>query len=73
MQSGYISYVNLDAAFGFIVPDGCRPREADIFFHRNDLPDAMDFDNRLQEMRVTFDLERGPKGLRARNVRRQPD
>lgn len=54
-----------DRGFGFITPD---EGGNDIFFHSNDTNGTFD---QLQEgEKVTFDVEQGPKGPGAKNVKR---
>jgi CspA family cold shock protein len=61
---GKIKKLILDRGFGFIaVEDG-----KDVFFHRSDLAKG-DFDALVEGTDVEFDLESGPKGPGAVNVR----
>lgn len=65
MQEGTIAKLT-DKGFGFIKVEG---QEKDLFFHANSLVDVAY--NDLQEGdKVTFDLEQGPKGPSAANVKR---
>jgi cold shock protein len=52
--------------FGFIKPDN---GEKDVFFHAQSLVD-IGFDDLKEGDAVTFDVEQGPKGPAATNVRR---
>ncbi len=52
--------------FGFIKPDN---GEKDVFFHAQALVDIA-FDDLKEGDAVTFDVEQGPKGPAATNVRR---
>jgi cold shock protein len=52
--------------FGFIKPDN---GEKDVFFHAQALVD-IGFDDLKEGDAVTFDVEQGPKGPAATNVRR---
>ncbi len=52
--------------FGFIKPDN---GEKDVFFHAQALVDVA-FDDLKEGDAVTFDVEQGPKGPAATNVRR---
>jgi len=52
--------------FGFIKPDN---GEKDVFFHAQALVDIA-FDDLKEGDAVTFDVEQGPKGPAAANVRR---
>jgi cold shock protein len=55
-----------DNGFGFIKPeDGGK----DVFFHAQSLVDVA-FDDLQEGDAVTFDVEQGPKGPAAANVRR---
>ncbi len=54
-----------DRGFGFISREG---EEKDLFFHSNDL-DGVTFDALKEGAAVTFDVEKGEKGLAAKNVK----
>ncbi len=55
-----------EQGFGFIKPeDGSK----DVFFHAQSLIDVS-FDDLKEGDKVTFDVEQGPKGPAATNVRR---
>ena len=53
-----------DRGFGFITTEDGK----DVFFHRSALAGG-DFDSLVEGTDVEFDLESGPKGHRAVNVR----
>ncbi len=55
-----------DNGFGFIKPDDGGK---DVFFHAQSLVDVA-FDDLQEGDKVTFDVEQGPKGPAATNVRR---
>lgn len=55
-----------DNGYGFIKPDN---DEKDVFFHAQSLVDVA-FDDLQEGDKVTFDVEQGPKGPAATNVRR---
>jgi cold shock protein len=56
-----------DEGYGFIKPeDGSK----DVFFHASALADASTFDDLKEGDEVTFDVEQGPKGPAAANVKR---
>ena len=54
-----------DKGFGFIAVEG---EEKDLFFHSNDLKDVT-FDELQEGANVTFEVENGPKGKSAKNVK----
>jgi CspA family cold shock protein len=63
MATGTIKKLVRDRGFGFITgEDG-----AEIFFHKSSLA-AADFDALSEGQTVTYDVERGEKGPRAKNV-----
>jgi CspA family cold shock protein len=56
-----------DEGYGFIKPeDGSK----DVFFHASALVDGTTFDDLKEGDEVTFDVEQGPKGPAAANVKR---
>jgi len=61
---GEIKKLIRERGFGFISAEDGR----EVFFHRSAL-EGMDFDALEEGNSVEFDMERGPKGLRAVNVR----
>jgi CspA family cold shock protein len=56
-----------DRGFGFIKPD--QGGDKDVFFHARSLVGIM-YDDLREGEAVTFDLEEGPKGPSAINVKR---
>jgi len=52
--------------YGFIKPD---EGDKDVFFHAQSLVDVA-FDDIQEGEKVTFDVEQGPKGPAATNIRR---
>jgi len=54
-----------DKGFGFIAREGV---EKDLFFHSNDLA-GITFDQLQEGAVVSFDIEDGPKGPAAKNVK----
>ena len=63
-MKGEIKRVIRDRGFGFISAEDGK----EIFFHRSAL-EGIDFDALEEGNSVEFNSERGPKGLRAVNVR----
>jgi CspA family cold shock protein len=61
---GTVKRVIRERGFGFISAEDGR----EIFFHRSAL-EGIDFDALEEGNSVEFDVERGPKGPRALNVR----
>jgi cold shock CspA family protein len=61
---GKIRRLIRERGFGFIAAEDSK----DVFFHRSALA-GEDFDTLKEGNSVEFDLERGPKGLQAMNVR----
>lgn len=55
-----------DNGYGFIKPDS---GDKDVFFHAQSLVEVA-FDDLQEGDKVTFDVEQGPKGPAATNVRR---
>jgi CspA family cold shock protein len=67
MATGTVKRLIRERGFGFILAeDG-----AEIFFHRSALQ-ADAFDRLAEGQTVEFDIEKGPKGPRAANVRVSP-
>ena len=56
-----------DRGFGFITPDN---GEKDVFFHARSLVEGLMYDDLREGDAVTFDVENGPKGPSAANVKR---
>lgn len=63
-MTGTIKKVIADRGFGFITGQDGR----DVFFHRSVLQ-GVAFESLRQGQTVEFDVEQGPKGPRATNVR----
>jgi len=61
---GEIKRVIRDRGFGFISAEDGQ----EIFFHRSAL-EGIDFDALEEGNSVEFNVERGPKGLRAENIK----
>lgn len=65
MATGTVKWFNSEKGFGFITPD---EGGSDVFAHFS----AIDGNGRrdlFENQRVEFDVEQGPKGLQASNIR----
>ena len=65
MAKGTIKKVVADRGFGFIAAEDAK----EYFFHRGGLDSTLDFDRLVGGEAVSFDVEQGPKGPRAANMR----
>ena len=66
MATGTVKWFNAEKGFGFIAPDDSSP---DLFAHHTAI--QSDGYRVLNENeKVEFDVEQGPKGLQATNIRR---
>ena len=64
MATGTVKWFNDSKGFGFITPsDG----SADVFVHHKSIQGS-GFKSLTEGQQVTFDSERGPKGMNAINV-----
>ena len=61
MSNGTVKFFNNSKGFGFITPD---EGGKDVFVHANGLIDQID-----EGDKVSYEVEEGPKGLNAKNVR----
>jgi len=66
METGIVATLIKDKGFGFIAREG---EEKDLFFHANELVNAQ-FMELKEGDKVTFEVEKGPKGLNAVKVSR---
>ena len=65
MTTGTIKKVISERGFGFITAEDAK----EYFFHRDGLDRSVDFDRLSGGEKVEFEIEQGPKGPRARQVR----
>ena len=61
MSNGTVKFFNNSKGFGFIAPDA---GDKDVFVHLNGLIDEIN-----EGDKVSYDVEEGPKGLSAINVK----
>lgn len=61
MSNGTVKFFNISKGFGFITPDDGGK---DVFVHANGLIDEIN-----EGDKVSYDVEEGPKGLNAKNVK----
>jgi cold shock CspA family protein len=66
MQHGYVVTVNLDRGYCFL---RCDSGGEDVFAHAGAFRGGLEFDEKLQEKRVTFDRYKTDRGWKAANVR----
>jgi CspA family cold shock protein len=64
MASGTVKKLVSERGFGFITGEDGK----DYFFHRSALMPSLDFDQLAGGEKVQFEVERDPKGDRARDV-----
>jgi CspA family cold shock protein len=64
MTSGTVKKLVSERGFGFITGEDGK----DYFFHRSSLMPSLDFDSLAGGEKVQFEIERDPKGARARDV-----
>jgi cold shock CspA family protein len=62
MNTGIVDYFNTSKGFGFIKDDQDGER---LFFHVNQLQEAIN-----ERDKVTYDIEKGPKGFNAVNIKK---
>ena len=61
MSNGTVKFFNDHKGFGFIIPDD---GSKDVFVHQNALTEKI-----AEGDKVSYDVEEGPKGLNAVNVK----
>ncbi len=64
MATGTVKWFNSEKGFGFIAPDD---GSADVFAHFSAIT-GDGFRNLEENQKVSFDSERGPKGMQAANI-----
>jgi CspA family cold shock protein len=65
VTTGTVKKVIADRGFGFIAAEDGK----EYFFHRDALQSPLNFDRLNGGEKVSFDVQAGPKGPRAANVR----
>lgn len=65
MATGTVKWFNGDKGFGFIEPDD---KSADVFVHFSAIQSS-GFRTLDEGAKVEYDVEQGPKGLQATNIR----
>lgn len=65
VEQGIVKWYSLAKGYGFIRRLGDDDGQ-DVFIHHSEVPD----DSLVEGERVSFEVVDGPKGLKARNVRR---
>lgn len=64
MATGIVKWFNTEKGFGFIAPDDGT---ADVFAHFSAIT-GDGYKNLEENQKVSFDSERGPKGMQAANI-----
>ena len=65
MAEGTVKWFNATKGFGFITPDDGTP---DVFAHFSSI-EGSGYRELIEEQRVSYDTEQGPKGLQAKSIR----
>lgn len=63
MSEGYVKWFSREKGYGFICSS-----DGDIFVHSSDIEDVVLIDGQ----HVTFDIEKGGRGMKAKNVKIKP-
>jgi len=66
MSQGTVKWFNSRKGYGFITVDG---ENKDVFVHANEISGSGMYRELSENQRVEFDIEQGPKGPNAKNVR----
>ncbi|MFN2237841.1 MAG: cold-shock protein [Thermoanaerobaculia bacterium] len=66
-ETGTVKWFNNEKGYGFIVREGS---EEDVFVHHTSIQDQPGYRTLKEGERVEFELQEGPKGLQAQNVRK---
>jgi CspA family cold shock protein len=65
MAEGTVKWFNATKGFGFIAPDDGTP---DVFAHYSSI-EGSGYRELVEEQRVSYETEQGPKGPQAKSVR----
>jgi len=65
MAEGTVKWFNATKGFGFITPDD---GSADVFAHFSSI-EGSGYRELIEEQRVSYETEQGPKGPQAKSVR----
>jgi len=65
VTTGTVKWFNSDKGFGFIE----QQSGPDVFVHFKSISNASGYKTLLENQKVEFTIDRGPKGLQAENVK----